>query len=138
MIHKGLENAIGHNNCFLNVVVQILWHCDTFRITLQQHFSNAGLTISEMRLLVDNENATEITLINAVCLLFLDYQYTLYEVLDPERVRETLWLLSGKFQFGEIADANEAFEEILKQLHREHKACASHEINNKCLAHRYV
>ena len=24
--HKGLKNAIGENNCFLNVVVQALWH----------------------------------------------------------------------------------------------------------------
>jgi hypothetical protein len=29
---KGLENQIGDNNCFLNVVIQALWHLDSFRI----------------------------------------------------------------------------------------------------------
>ena len=28
---RGLANATGQNNCFLNVVVQSLWHLDTFR-----------------------------------------------------------------------------------------------------------
>ena len=28
---RGLANASGENNCFLNVVVQSLWHLDTFR-----------------------------------------------------------------------------------------------------------
>lgn len=28
---RGLVNATGQNNCFLNVVVQSLWHLDTFR-----------------------------------------------------------------------------------------------------------
>lgn len=25
-VHKGLENNSGENNCFLNVVIQALWH----------------------------------------------------------------------------------------------------------------
>lgn len=28
---KGLSNYIGENNCFLNVVIQALWHLDPFR-----------------------------------------------------------------------------------------------------------
>lgn len=35
---RGLVNATGQNNCFLNVVVQSLWHLDTFRA----RFSGSG------------------------------------------------------------------------------------------------
>ena len=28
---KGLENRVGENNCFLNVVIQSLWHLRSFR-----------------------------------------------------------------------------------------------------------
>ncbi len=28
---KGLENRFGENNCFLNVVIQSLWHLKEFR-----------------------------------------------------------------------------------------------------------
>jgi uncharacterized UBP type Zn finger protein len=31
---KGLINPLGENNCFLNVVIQSLWHLDSFSTTL--------------------------------------------------------------------------------------------------------
>jgi hypothetical protein len=34
--HKGLQNQIGENNCFLNVTIQALWHLGPFRTHLQQ------------------------------------------------------------------------------------------------------
>lgn len=30
-MEKGLENKTGENNCFLNVVIQSLWHLKRFR-----------------------------------------------------------------------------------------------------------
>ena len=30
-INKGLSNDTGENNCFLNVVIQSLWHLNDFR-----------------------------------------------------------------------------------------------------------
>ena len=30
--YKGLENKYGKNNCYLNVVIQSLWHLMSFRI----------------------------------------------------------------------------------------------------------
>jgi len=38
--HKGLTNSIGEHNCFLNGVLQILWHNKTFRkclMSVQSH-----------------------------------------------------------------------------------------------------
>lgn len=32
---KGLQNFIGENNCFLNVVIQALWHLDSFRLAFK-------------------------------------------------------------------------------------------------------
>ena len=34
--HRGLANAVGENNCFLNVTVQALWHLGPFRTELQR------------------------------------------------------------------------------------------------------
>ncbi|CAD7089905.1 unnamed protein product [Hermetia illucens] len=33
---KGLLNAPGQNNCFLNCAVQVLWHLDAFRRSFRQ------------------------------------------------------------------------------------------------------
>ena len=33
-VEKGLSNPPGQNNCFLNVVIQALWHIEAFRETL--------------------------------------------------------------------------------------------------------
>eukprot|EP01041_Mallomonas_annulata_P005859 gene5859-11831_t len=135
IIHKGLENLVGHNNCFLNVVIQVLWHIDAFRLTLQDMFESSGLELAGVRKLVNNDESTNITLLNAVCSLFLDYQNSFRDVIQPCGVREALWILSGKFQFGEIADSNEALDEILKQLHKEDAKCGT-DNDHQCLAHR--
>jgi ubiquitin C-terminal hydrolase len=39
MSRKGLENRAGQHNCFLNAVIQSLWHLEDFRSTvLKQSF----------------------------------------------------------------------------------------------------
>lgn len=34
---RGLENKLGKNNCYLNVVIQALWHLVSFRINFLSH-----------------------------------------------------------------------------------------------------
>ena len=34
---RGLENKVGKNNCYLNVVIQSLWHLLSFRINFISH-----------------------------------------------------------------------------------------------------
>lgn len=34
---RGLENKHGRNNCYLNVVIQSLWHLISFRINFLSH-----------------------------------------------------------------------------------------------------
>ncbi|CAI8025168.1 Inactive ubiquitin carboxyl-terminal hydrolase 54, partial [Geodia barretti] len=36
LTNKGLLNPTGHNNCFLNSCVQVLWHVDVFRRSFRQ------------------------------------------------------------------------------------------------------
>ena len=47
---KGLSNPPGHNNCFLNVVIQALWHVESFRETLmfKPHEHPEGSTPKEL------------------------------------------------------------------------------------------
>jgi hypothetical protein len=47
--YKGLENSMGANNCFLNVVIQSLWHLASFRtsfkdLTLHKHKKRKKVT----------------------------------------------------------------------------------------------
>jgi len=137
IFHKGIQNLVGQNNCFLNVVIQVLWHVDGFRITLQKMFYTSGFEVSEMRqFLKGTKDHSGLTLFKAVCLLFLDYEdETFHDVLNPNGVREVLAVISSKFQFGEIADSNETLDEILKQFHQEDERCGV-ETNYRCLAHR--
>ena len=37
----GLRNATGEYNCFLNVIIQCLWHCCVFRQSVMDWHSNA-------------------------------------------------------------------------------------------------
>ena len=37
----GLQNAIGENNCFLNAIIQCLWHNASFRLAVMQWPSHA-------------------------------------------------------------------------------------------------
>ena len=48
---RGLSNDSGLNNCFLNVVIQCLWHLHSFRealLSLQPQVSQAFLHVTEV------------------------------------------------------------------------------------------
>ena len=130
--HKGLRNLSGENNCFLNATIQALWHLGPFRYELQKLISKAKLT--------DGEPSSEIGekkkmgLLDALCNLFVQYQYTELSILPPTELRETLSELFKQFQLGEIADANETLEAILETIHLECTPRCCHNKHN-CLAH---
>lgn len=42
MSAAGLANATGEYNCFLNVVIQCLWHCSDFSNQLRQFMDRPG------------------------------------------------------------------------------------------------
>lgn len=102
---KGLKNDIGENNCFLNVVIQCLWHLDSFRNKFQMKGEH-----------VHNEHCVFCSLQN----IFFQYAYSAETILPPTVLRETMAVLyqkDSKFQLNEMDDAGEVYEAINRMLH---------------------
>jgi hypothetical protein len=121
--HKGLLNSTGENNCFLNVTIQALLHLTPFRIELHKRINTNSI-----------KQTNDTILLQSMCNLFIQYQFTDQSVLPPTELRESLSSLSNRFNLGKIADAAEAFEFILDRIHKEsNQDCCS---ENRCLAHQ--
>ena len=122
--HRGLNNAAGENNCFLNVTIQALWHLGPFRTQLIAFIGE--YSSSKHRIPAGG-------LLECLCNLFIQYEFTDQRVLPPTELRESLCALSSQFKLGKIADANEAFDTILQRIHAELASACPHE--HKCLSH---
>jgi len=72
-------------------------------------------------------------MIDALCNLFSQYEMSHLSVLPPNELRQTLQAISGRFDLGEIADANEALDAILSHIHDESGALCPD--RSKCLSH---
>lgn len=124
--HRGLRNLAGENNCFLNATIQALWHLGPFRYQMQKAMSmNKGTT---------KEEGEKLGLFDALCNLFIQYQYTELKILPPTELRTTMSELFDQFQLGKIADANETLEAILETIHVECTPSCTYRKHN-CLAH---
>ena len=129
---RGLRNEAGQQNCFLNVVVQTvsvvapslsislhdaarararcapraqLFHVRSFRRALGRIRSSSSLLVTSLQT------------------LYAFYAYSEQSVLPPDEVRAALSALhaqtDGRFALGQQDDANECFEAILMQIHRD-------------------
>lgn len=127
-INKGLRNEIGQNNCFLNVTIQAMWHLGPFRMHLRQ------LIASLARGKVLSSPIVDRSFLLALCNLFIQYEFTEEQVLPPDDLRSLLGQLDEKFEFGKIADANEALDAILTRIHGEFSYLCPDRC--KCLAHQ--
>jgi Ubiquitin carboxyl-terminal hydrolase len=83
----------------------------------------------------DSSEEMKMGLLDALCNLFVLYQYTELSILPPTELRMTLSDMFSKFQLGEIADANETLEAILETIHAECTPNCSQNGHNSCLAH---
>lgn len=79
--HKGLQNGFGQNNCFLNVILQTLWHLDSFRVLI---------TSNEHR--HKTKDGQYGCLICSLQTLFCNYEYGAQNVLDADNVRLAILL----------------------------------------------
>jgi hypothetical protein len=125
--HKGLKNAAGENNCFLNVTIQALWHLGPFRANMKQL----------MAAILDGQFSPKFvdqSFILALCNLFIQYEFAEEQVLPPDELRLLLGSLNEKFGVGKIADANEALDTILQRIHNEFAFLCP--LKCKCLAHQ--
>ena len=151
--HKGLSNYTGENNCFLNVTIQALWHLGPFRFEVQKLLSdmdtnnsvrtaekkfntNSSLMEEKCDPNIRNNGRDENpnSLIEALCNLFVQYEFAESLILPPTELRTTLSKISSQFRIGEIADANETLEAILERIHLECTPSCPYG-SHKCLAH---
>ena len=106
-VHRGFRNLAGQNNCFLNSALQLLWHLPKFRRALAE---------------VPPTTAADADLLPALQSLFASYQYGDDQVLPADEVRRVLssnFAGTGHFKMGDLDDAVECLEAILKTLHCE-------------------
>ncbi|XP_078578361.1 uncharacterized protein LOC144863219 isoform X2 [Branchiostoma floridae x Branchiostoma japonicum] len=103
---KGLLNAPGENNCFLNSAVQVLWHLDVFRRSFRQLSGHACMGNS--------------CIFCALKVIFTQFQYSDETALPPDALRKALaetFEDQQRFQLGFMDDAAECFESILLRIH---------------------
>ncbi|KAJ9467317.1 putative serine/cysteine trypsin-like peptidase [Diplonema papillatum] len=113
---KGLANPTGHNNCFLNVVLQALWHLVPFR----ERFLLEKTRHTCPNKTDDWSSSAGTCLYCAIYGLFSLYKSSDCRVLPPGMIREVLgWIFrtEGRFQFGDMEDVVECLEAVLFRLH---------------------
>eukprot|EP01122_Echinamoeba_exundans_P005562 TRINITY_DN15714_c0_g1_i1.p1 TRINITY_DN15714_c0_g1~~TRINITY_DN15714_c0_g1_i1.p1 ORF type:complete len:600 (+),score=94.08 TRINITY_DN15714_c0_g1_i1:40-1800(+) len=122
----GLDNMMGENNCFLNVVIQSLWHLKSFSsvfVELTTHTHKENCIVCELQS------------------IFTQFQFAEDHSIPPRALRHALAALyhaEQRFQMGSLADATEAFDAILNAIHNcitgaergEEKIC-----NPSCVVH---
>jgi len=116
--HTQCTHIQGRNNCFLNVVIQALWHVEAFRETLmyKPHEHPEGSSPKDL------ENCIYCALQS----LFFAYNFSTPDddaPLPPRELRRalsTLYKRDNRFQEGAMDDAAELLECILKYMHADH------------------
>lgn len=140
LIHRGLSNESGENNCFLNVTIQALWHLGPFRIELLKLISNNEIDrkykceTKDDPFKLSSHTDKDGGLLRALCNIFVQYEFTELPTLPPTELRTVLSTLFDEFQLGEIADATETLGAILERIHMECTPSCPYGAN-KCLSH---
>ncbi|XP_050391951.1 uncharacterized protein LOC126810756 isoform X1 [Patella vulgata] len=103
---KGLRNAPGENNCFVNSAVQVFWHLDVFRRSYRRLNGHNCMGNS--------------CIFCALKIIFTQFQYSDKSSLHPDALRKALaetFANQQRFQLGHMDDAAECFENILRRIH---------------------
>ncbi|GMF27880.1 unnamed protein product [Phytophthora lilii] len=112
-VHRGLLNASGENNCFLNVVIQSFWH-----LTSMRHF----LLHVEVK---DESRTVESNVLRALKSMMMEYDDTSSGVLHSRAIRKGLSVLYAadkNFQEGAMYDAEETLLALLNLMHQQTEA----------------
>eukprot|EP01119_Soliformovum_irregulare_P017419 TRINITY_DN5178_c0_g1_i1.p1 TRINITY_DN5178_c0_g1~~TRINITY_DN5178_c0_g1_i1.p1 ORF type:complete len:459 (+),score=89.91 TRINITY_DN5178_c0_g1_i1:25-1377(+) len=108
--NKGLQNYMGENNCFLNVVIQSLYHLRSFQSKFAQYQDHSHLT-------PEDGKSCPFCALKMIC---TQYHFAEDEQIPPTALREALSALyqqESRFQMGTIDDAAEAHNALLTCLH---------------------
>ncbi|KAI6650555.1 Ubiquitin specific proteinase [Oopsacas minuta] len=123
----GLSNFSGENNCFINSVIQVLWHLNIFR----SHFGQLQEHVCY------EQECVFCTLKE----LFVNFQYSESITLPPNFVRKAMakcYKDTGRFQLSKMDYAVECYEAVLRQLHTQITGTdwATTCTHAKCLPHK--
>eukprot|EP00667_Euglena_gracilis_P003554 EG_transcript_3564 len=120
----GLENPVGAHNCFLNVVLQSLWHLGDFRGRVEE---------------LPQHQCRPNCIFCAIRNLFTQYKFGSYAHMPPKDVREVvsrIFSQEQRFQVDQMDDAAEMLDAILQQLHLETTSSEPHApCQPPCLPH---
>eukprot|EP01117_Protostelium_nocturnum_P016472 TRINITY_DN6514_c0_g1_i3.p1 TRINITY_DN6514_c0_g1~~TRINITY_DN6514_c0_g1_i3.p1 ORF type:complete len:512 (+),score=143.35 TRINITY_DN6514_c0_g1_i3:636-2171(+) len=105
ILEKGLTNQTGQNNCFLNVIIQSLWHLREFRTKFIEHDKHVHYNqIGGRETLSEDTNCPYC----ALKLTFTQYQFSEDTTIPPDALRDAMsYISSGKFQIGSIETLSE-------------------------------
>jgi len=104
---KGLSNPRGANNCWLNSAVQLLWHIDVFRQSIN-------------RISGHYRCLQEYCVYCHVKALLSDYEYNSELSIPPDALRNALATSCSKsFKMGNLGDPIEAYQAVLDRLHEQ-------------------
>eukprot|EP00435_Cladocopium_sp_Y103_P018747 s2282_g4.t1 len=110
--HRGLENDLGDNHCFLNVVIQAFWNLQSFRkLLLQAPWHEHG---------AEGEESDGSCCYCALKSLFDEFACSEADTIPPDSLRQALssvYDAKGRFKTGDMEDATETIEAILGILH---------------------
>jgi len=164
-IEKGMHNSLGLNHCFLNVVIQSLWHLKSFRerffslvcglsyffdlrfliLPVRSEYYATGCCYQEYnhRCPVDQNGKKLDCVFCSLSTIFNNYKYAQTAFVLPDPLRSALHKLYSteqRFAWGTMCDAGEAMEEILHWFHSEALETSRDEAfdkacNPKCISH---
>ncbi|KAK9809137.1 hypothetical protein WJX72_009962 [[Myrmecia] bisecta] len=110
----GLQNAAGEYNCFLNVIIQCLWHCSDFRDRLmhwEPQLVQADRVVAALVELFQAFAETEGERLRPNRL------HMVHQVVAPTALREALSVLPGQnFRLGEMSDAAEVLGALYESI----------------------
>ena len=123
---RGITNASGANNCFLNCSVQAIWNLDPFRASF---------------VLIDQHECSDSCIFCSLLTLAANYQFHEQGPVTPDVLRNALaksYQSDNRFQIGFMEDAAECFEGILHNLHVSLSDSSSDSlcIAERCVSHR--
>eukprot|EP01117_Protostelium_nocturnum_P016471 TRINITY_DN6514_c0_g1_i1.p1 TRINITY_DN6514_c0_g1~~TRINITY_DN6514_c0_g1_i1.p1 ORF type:complete len:461 (+),score=129.04 TRINITY_DN6514_c0_g1_i1:307-1689(+) len=133
ILEKGLTNQTGQNNCFLNVIIQSLWHLREFRTKFIEHDKHVHYNqIGGRETLSEDTNCPYC----ALKLTFTQYQFSEDTTIPPDALRDAMsYISSGKFQIGSIEDAAELFDTLLLTIHQSMSGSFDDDKVCSCLVH---
>ena len=111
------ENGIGVNNCFLNAIVQVLYHLEEFRYKLMAIKIKKEINDPVFQLYTIFNNYESLSKLNTI------------EMLNSALLRRALHAKFGTYPKGKFGDPVETINELLELIHKEY--FESNENNSK-------